>query len=212
MRQRGARGVERGQDVERIHALPARAVAVGDRLEGEAAGDVDQRVEPAEMRRRGLDRLFRLRGIREIDAAELDPLRRRCCLRWRMVDAGDARAALDRGVRDDPAQRAQRAGDGDDFSVHEILRGRQVRTLSSMEMICNARRSRRNEGMQRPDCRDIHMVDTSVWRSASGPLPFKYPLPHLARALTRTRAGSSRSVHRRRRAGCESCRIRLGSS
>ena len=49
MRDRRARGVERGGDVERIHPLPGLGVTVGNRLEREAAGDVDQRIELAEM-------------------------------------------------------------------------------------------------------------------------------------------------------------------
>jgi len=43
-------------------------------LEGKAAGDVDQRIQPAEMRRRGIDRLAGLRRVGEVDAAGTSPL------------------------------------------------------------------------------------------------------------------------------------------
>ena len=71
-------------------------IAVGDRLEGEAAGDVDQRVQPAEMRADGIDRLSGLGGVGEVDAAELEPVRRCRNLRRRVIDAGNPRAARQR--------------------------------------------------------------------------------------------------------------------
>ena len=73
------------------------------------------------MRGRRVDRLLRRRRVGQIDAAELDPLGRRCHLRRRVIDAGDPRAALLRGFGDDPAERAERPGDDDDFSVHDYF-------------------------------------------------------------------------------------------
>ena len=75
------------------------------------------------MRRGGVDRLFGLRGIGKIDAAEFDPLRRRRDLRRRVIDAGDARAPRQRGFRDHLAERARGAGDDNDFSVHDGVSG-----------------------------------------------------------------------------------------
>ena len=77
MRDRRLRGIQRGQDVERIHPLPGFRIAFGNRLERKAAGDIDQRIEPAEMRRGGVDGLFGLGRIGEIDAAEFNPVGRR---------------------------------------------------------------------------------------------------------------------------------------
>jgi hypothetical protein len=87
MRDRRARGIQRGEHVERVHALPGFRIALGDRLERKAAGDIDQRIEPAEMRRGRIDRLLGLRRIGQIDAAEFDAIRRRRNLRWRVIDA-----------------------------------------------------------------------------------------------------------------------------
>ena len=101
-----------------MHALPALEIAVGNRLEGKAAGDIDERIDLAEMRRGGIDRLFGLRAVGEVDAAEFDPLGSCGDLRGRMIDAGHPRAARDRGFRDHLAERAQRAGDDDHFSIH----------------------------------------------------------------------------------------------
>jgi hypothetical protein len=114
-----ARGVECGDDVHRIHALPGLRIAVDDLLERKAAGDVDERIEPAEMRRRGVDRLFCLGRIGQIDAAEFDPIWRRWNLGRRVVDGRDPRAACQRLVSDHRSERAQRAGDDNDFSVHD---------------------------------------------------------------------------------------------
>ena len=72
MRNRHARGIECGRNVERIHALPRLRIAFGDRLVGKSAGNVDQHVEPAEMRRRVVDRLFRRCGVGQVDAAEFE--------------------------------------------------------------------------------------------------------------------------------------------
>jgi len=44
------------------------------RLERKAAGDIDKRIEPAELRRDGVDGFFGLGRIRKIDAAEFDPI------------------------------------------------------------------------------------------------------------------------------------------
>ena len=77
MRDRRARGIQRGLDIESIHALPGLEIAIGDGLEGKPAGDIDQRVDRAEMSGGGIDRRFRLCCISQIDAAEFDPLG--CC-------------------------------------------------------------------------------------------------------------------------------------
>ena len=121
MRDRGARGVQRGRHVDRVKALPGFWVAVGDRLERERAGDIDEDVEPAEMRGRRVDGLQGLRRVGQIDAAEFDPVGRRAAFRVGIVDAGHSGAARDGGVRDHLAQCAGCSGDDDDFSVHEVL-------------------------------------------------------------------------------------------
>src|SRR5436190_6151243 len=45
-------------------------------------------------------------------------------LRWRVIDAGDARAPRQRGFRDHFAKRAQRTGHNDHFSIHNDLPAR----------------------------------------------------------------------------------------
>ena len=120
MRQRRARGVERGQHVQRIHALPGLDVAVPIVSIGKAAGNVDERVEPAEMRRRGVDRRLGLRRVGQIDAAEFDSVRRspgsaRAHGRCRQP----ARRAL-RDLGDDLAKRTECARHDNDFSVHML--------------------------------------------------------------------------------------------
>ena len=55
MRDRRSRRIQGGEHVERIHALPGLRVALGDPLERKAAGDIDQRIDPAEMRRDRVD-------------------------------------------------------------------------------------------------------------------------------------------------------------
>ena len=67
-----------------------------------AAGDVDQRVELAEMRCRGIDRLLGLGRVGQVDAAEFEQICRGRDLRRRMVDAGDPGAARQRLVHDHP--------------------------------------------------------------------------------------------------------------
>ena len=121
MGKRGARGVQRGQHVHRIHPLPGVGLAIGDPLEGKAAGDIYQRVQLAEMRRRRIDRLFGLRRIGEIDAAELEPFEGRQRLRQRAIDACHAGATRERRLRDDLAERAERTGDDKDFSIHLVV-------------------------------------------------------------------------------------------
>ncbi len=136
----GVRGVERRHHVHRIHALPGRGIAVAHRLEGEAAGDVDQPVEPAEMRGRLVDRSGRMHGVGEVDATEFDTIGRRRKLRGGVIDAGDARAARE-GLRGDHfAKRAEGAGDDDGFSVHGGLREAQQAAThyDQADFICNA--------------------------------------------------------------------------
>ena len=101
MGDRGARRVQRGHDVERIHPLPGLGIAVGHRLERKSAGDVDQRIELAEMRRGGGDRFPGLRGVGQVDAAKLKRVGRGRNLRRRMIDAGDPRAERQCLFRDD---------------------------------------------------------------------------------------------------------------
>ncbi len=102
-------------DVERVHPLPGLGIAVGHRLEGEAAGDVDQRIELAEMRRGGVDGLPGLGGIGEVDAAEFEQISRGRDLGRRMIDAGNPGAPRQRLVHDHPAERAQRTRHDNDF-------------------------------------------------------------------------------------------------
>ena len=102
--------------------MPGLDVAVADGFEGKAAGDVDQRVQPAEMLGGSLDRRLRLCRVGEVDAADLDALSRYRHLRGRMIDARNPRAARYRDVGDDLAKRAERAGHDNDFSLHDTLR------------------------------------------------------------------------------------------
>ena len=110
--------------VDRVKVLPGFRVAVGDGLEREGAGDIDEGVEPAEMRGRRVDGLQGLRRVGQIDAAEIDPVRRGAGFRGSPVDAGHSGAARDGGGRDHLAQRAGGSGDDDGFSVHEGPPGR----------------------------------------------------------------------------------------
>ena len=130
MRYRRSRGVQRGQHVKRIHALPGFHIAVGDRLECKAAGDIDQRVQLAKMRRGGIDRLFGLRRVREVDAADLDPVRGHCCLRWRIIDARHPGATRERLFCDYLPKRAQGAGHHNYFSVHDLASGAERATFT----------------------------------------------------------------------------------
>ena len=63
------------------------------------------------MRRGGIDRLFRLCCIGQVNAAEFDPLGRCRELRLRMIDTGHSRAARKGSLGDHLAKRAQGAGD-----------------------------------------------------------------------------------------------------
>ena len=125
MRDRRARGIQRGLDIESIHALPGLGIAIGDGLEGKSAGNIDQRVDRAEMSGGGIDRFFRLCCISQIDAAEFDPLG--CCreLRRSMIDTGDSRAPRKGFLGDHLAKRAQRACDDNDFTLHGGLRANE---------------------------------------------------------------------------------------
>ncbi len=71
------------------------------------------------MRRDRVDRLFGLRGIRKIDAAEFDPVSRRRDLRCRVIHAGHPCASRKCGFRDHLAECARGAGDDNDLSVHD---------------------------------------------------------------------------------------------
>src|SRR5258708_4808412 len=90
-----------------------------------SAGNIDQRVDRAEMSGGGIDRFFRLCCISQIDAAEFDPLG--CCreLRRSMIDAGDSRAPRKGFLGDHLAKRAQRACDDNDFTLHGGLRANE---------------------------------------------------------------------------------------
>ena len=70
------------------------------------------------MRRNSIDRGLGLRGVREIDAAELDAVVGRGQLRLGVVDAGDTGAARQRHLGNRAAQRAQRPRNDDDSPVH----------------------------------------------------------------------------------------------
>ena len=122
MRDRRARGIERGEHVDRVQPLPGFRIAVGDGFERKRAGDIDEDVEPAEMRRDRVDGLLGLRRVGQIDAAKLHALGRIRDLRFGVIHAGHPRAAGQRGFRDHLAERARGAGDDYDFSVHGDLR------------------------------------------------------------------------------------------
>lgn len=109
-----------------MHALPRLDVAVAHGLEGEATGDVDQHVDLAKVSCRRLDRCLCLCCVGQIDAADLDALRRRGDLRWRMVDAGHARAARLRGLGDDFSKCAQCSGHDQNLALHHRSPGAAV--------------------------------------------------------------------------------------
>jgi len=98
--------------------LPCFGVAVGYRLERERASDIDQNVEPAEMRSRRIDGPQGLFWIRQIDPAEFDPVGGSTAVYSSAVDAGYLGAARDGGVRDDLAKCAGASSDDDDLSMH----------------------------------------------------------------------------------------------
>src|SRR5262249_31174504 len=76
-----------------------------DGFPAEATGDVDQRVDAAERRLRGVDRLARSFRFGEIDAADRsNPARRRT---RREIDYRNLRAALRGRLRDAASERAQ---------------------------------------------------------------------------------------------------------
>ena len=56
IRDRGEGSVQRRLDNESVHALPGFGIAVGNGLEGKSAGNIDQHIAWAEMRRRGIAR------------------------------------------------------------------------------------------------------------------------------------------------------------
>src|SRR5262249_25479402 len=170
---------------------PALDVAVGEGLEGEAAGDIDQRIEPAEMRCGCVDRLLGRSRVRKIDAAELDPLGRGRHLRRCVIDAGDARATFLRGFGDHPAERAQRSRDDDDFSVHDHFSATGSRsTLAPVENHLQWSCISRRNGLATSDSKAgmIHMVDTP---QACDPhfdlFQFAHPLRHLTESICRGR-------------------------
>src|SRR6266702_3498431 len=190
MRDCRARGVQRSRDVERVQSLPGLWVAVCNRLKGKAAGDVDQRIELAEMRGRLVDRLLGLGRIGQIDAAEFNPLGRRGRLRACVIDAGDAGALRQRFLGDHLAERARRAGDDDDFSVHkEGLRKRTEKEAHNMvrrNSFAMLPISRRNAIQLQivTAKRGARMVDDLALADLPDEvIGFKYPLPCLARAI-----------------------------
>jgi hypothetical protein len=77
------------------------------------------------MRRRGINRLFRLGSVGQVDAAEFDLLGGCRELRRRMIDARDARAARKCSLGDHVAKRAKRTGDDSDFTLHGGLRANE---------------------------------------------------------------------------------------
>jgi len=99
--------------------LPGPGITFGHRLERKAAGDIDQRMDRAEMRRDSVDGLFGLNRVGKIDAADIDPIFCRSDLCRCVIHAGDARTPRQRHFRNDLAQRARSAGDDNDFSVHD---------------------------------------------------------------------------------------------
>src|SRR5439155_26178649 len=88
------------------------------------------RVKLAKMRCGRIDRLFGLRRVREVDAADLDPVRSHCCLRWRVIDARHPSATRERLFCDHLAKRAQGAGHNNDFSIHDLASGAERATFT----------------------------------------------------------------------------------
>lgn len=93
-------------------------IAFSHGFERKGSGDIDQHVQPAEMRGHGIDRLRGLIGIGEIDATEMKLLGGRRNRRGCMIDCGHFRAPRNCGVHNDLAEGARGTGDDDDFSVH----------------------------------------------------------------------------------------------
>ncbi len=117
-------------------------IAVGHRFEGEAAGDIDQSVELAEMRCDRIDGFLGRDSVGKVDAAEFDPLLRRRQLGCRVIDACNLGAPRQRHFRDHSAERSRSAGNHNDFSVHGELRARGEGSYyyDDGEFICNAGR------------------------------------------------------------------------
>ena len=214
---RRPRRIQRGQHVERIHALPGFRVALGDRLERKAAGDIDQRIQLAEMRRDGVDGLLGLRGVGKIDAAEFDAVGRRRDLRRRVIDAGDPRAPRQRRFRDHLAERAQGAGHDNDFSVHD--------GSPQVDRAAHTIARRNSFAMLHKLCFQMRACDRSFPQRMfmpEIPRPCDQPPRHSSLSNIRFRIwrrassasagpGSWRSARRRRRARAISYPIRTGS-
>ena len=169
MRDRRARGVQRGHDVERVHPLPGLGIAVRHRLEGEAAGDVDQRIELAEMRRRGINCFPGMGRIGQIDAAEFKQVCRGWDLRRRMIDACNPGAPRQRFVNDHLAERAQRARHDNDFSIHEgpPPAGKRERTLSGVFHWQCGELLHGTNCLTRPNCREPRPSGASELRKTT---------------------------------------------
>ena len=119
VRNSGARGIHRSHYVDGVEPLPCLRIAFGNGLKRKRSGDIDERIEPSEMRCRRADGLCGLCGIGQVDAAKFEPLGGRARRCRGMIDASHPGAARDGGACDHLAQRAGRAGDDDDFSVHK---------------------------------------------------------------------------------------------
>ena len=125
MRQRGLAGGGRRAQVHAVERVPGVDRAVRERFPAEAAGHVHEAVEAAQAfggaRHRGT-RSFR---IRKVDASHehgvAEPARPG---RFGLVDGRDPRARGLYGAHHDRAERAERAGDGDELSCegHGALR------------------------------------------------------------------------------------------
>src|SRR5262249_61565826 len=94
-------------------------------LEGKSAGNIDQRIDRAKMSGGGIDRVFRLCCISQINAAELDPLGCWRELRGSMIDTGYSRAPRKGFIGDYVSKRAHRACDDNDFTLHCGLRAKE---------------------------------------------------------------------------------------
>ena len=99
MRYRRARRIQCGEHVQRIHSLPGLRIAVDDGLEGKTAGDVNQRVDPAEVRRDGVNGCLGRCRLGQVDAAYFDAISGCRDLGCRVIDAADARAPRQRGFK-----------------------------------------------------------------------------------------------------------------
>ena len=111
----GATGVECRTNVDAVHPIPGVYAAIGNRLPGEAAGDVDEPVDRPRPRYGFRNGVLNLCRLAEVDTAQSDRNAVDSLDRVVQVDTGDRVAHLAE-YRDDFA--AKCAGRPCDYDVH----------------------------------------------------------------------------------------------